>query len=108
VCRIKVVRRDPRFRMICQPRFDYGRSPHGTEETDGGKVIGISMRRLRDGLLQEHGQLLAKLASTLDLPGAVAPANPLWYRRISRNEIGLQPRSHARRVGGGLARVPVP
>jgi GH15 family glucan-1,4-alpha-glucosidase len=33
--RVKTVRGEVRFRMICQPRFDYGRARHRVEQGDG-------------------------------------------------------------------------
>jgi GH15 family glucan-1,4-alpha-glucosidase len=41
VRRVKTVRGDVRFRMICDPRFDYGRSTHRVEKKDG-EVLFIS------------------------------------------------------------------
>lgn len=41
VRRAKTVRGDVRFRMICDPRFDYGRAKHRVEQKDG-EVLFIS------------------------------------------------------------------
>ena len=39
VRRVKVVRGQFKFRMICSPRFDYGRAPHKIERADGAILI---------------------------------------------------------------------
>jgi GH15 family glucan-1,4-alpha-glucosidase len=45
--RAKTVRGEVRFRMICQPRFDYGRADHAAEQKDGSVLF---TSRGRDGL----------------------------------------------------------
>ena len=39
VRRVKTVRGEIRFRMVCAPRFDYGRADHKVERIDGGLVF---------------------------------------------------------------------
>lgn len=39
VRRVKTVRGEARFRMICDPRFDYGRAPHRVEQHAGDVVF---------------------------------------------------------------------
>ncbi|HEX3988694.1 MAG TPA: glycoside hydrolase family 15 protein, partial [Verrucomicrobiae bacterium] len=52
VRRVKVVRGQFKFRMICAPRFNYGRAPHKIERADGTILIrphgkGLPVLRLR-------------------------------------------------------------
>jgi hypothetical protein len=119
VRRAKTVRGEVRFRMVCQPRFDYARAPHTEQTVDGVRFIagsgsalafllrssisvrivdgaavaeftrgrvgvlrlraggagwGVAVRRprLRHPGVQGHGQLLARLGGSLDLPRPVA------------------------------------
>ena len=48
VRRVKTVRGEVRFRMVCDPRFDYGRAPHRVERRDG-EVLFVS--KGADGLV---------------------------------------------------------
>lgn len=44
VRRVKSIRGDIRFRMVCRPRFDYGRTHHKVEERDG-EILFIPERK---------------------------------------------------------------
>ena len=43
--RVKTVRGEIRFRMVCQPRFDYARAPHTVETTRDGALFVSSGQR---------------------------------------------------------------
>ena len=67
VRRVKTVRGEVRFRMVCDPRFDYGRRTHRVEVGDGGAVFhpdgkGLQALRLRSDipLRKENGAVTAE------------------------------------------------
>ena len=67
VRRVKTVRGEIRFRMVCDPRFDYGRRTHRVEMGDGGAVFhpdgkGLQALRLRSDipLRTENGAIIAE------------------------------------------------
>lgn len=67
VRRVKTVRGEIRFRMVCDPRFDYGRRTHRVEVGDGGAVFhpdgkGLQAIRLRSDipLRTENGAVTAE------------------------------------------------
>jgi GH15 family glucan-1,4-alpha-glucosidase len=70
VRRVKTVRGEIRYRMVCQPRFDYGRAEH-TCERDGHDVVfrspGLSLRLRASVPLQiENGAAVAEFTLKAD------------------------------------------
>ena len=70
VRRAKTVRGEVRFRMVCEPRFDYARSPHAVERTtDGMRFVSAAMAlRLRASvpLREEAGAAVAEFTLRAD------------------------------------------
>ena len=70
VRRAKTVRGEVRFRMVCEPRFDYARSPHTVERTtDGMRFVSAAMAlRLRASvpLREEAGAAVAEFTLRAD------------------------------------------
>src|SRR5216110_3102194 len=93
VRRAKTVRGEVRFRMVCEPRFDYARSPHAVERTtDGMRFVSAAMAlRLRASvpLREEAGAAVAEFTLRADesawfvleqsLPGKDTPSAAADY-----------------------------
>jgi GH15 family glucan-1,4-alpha-glucosidase len=93
VRRAKTVRGEVRFRMVCEPRFDYARSPHTVERTtDGMRFVSAAMAlRLRASvpLREEAGAAVAEFTLRADesawfvleqsLPGKDTPSAAADY-----------------------------
>ena len=93
VRRAKTVRGEVRFRMVCEPRFDYARSPHTVERTtDGMRFVSPAMAlRLRASvpLREEAGAAVAEFTLRADesawfvleqsLPGKDTPSEAPDY-----------------------------
>src|SRR2546421_672156 len=93
VRRAKAVRGEVRIRMVCEPRFDYARSPHTVERTtDGMRFVSAAMAlRLRASvpLREEAGAAVAEFTLRADesawfvleqsLPGKDTPSEAHDY-----------------------------
>jgi GH15 family glucan-1,4-alpha-glucosidase len=93
---VRVVRGQMRFRLDCQPRFNYGRDDHEIELTDAGAVLrsphmtlNVSVSRRGDRLVKdddiyvdEHGLRAFAMLSAGDIGGMVLETAPAGAPRL--------------------------